>query len=90
MSPSGFVRVCDDDYVGQLADAVAGKLGGKVGVAPANLPQEARRGCTRPGRSVRRLRPAPHYSLTLGDSELTPVERQATGATNVDEVDLEL
>jgi hypothetical protein len=28
------VKIVDDAYVGELADAVTGSLGGKVGVAP--------------------------------------------------------
>ena len=34
--------------------------------------------------------PRAHYALTISESELLPVERQAMGASNVDEVDLEL
>src|SRR5207249_8670655 len=33
-APERILRVCADEYVSQLADAVAGKLGGKVGVTP--------------------------------------------------------
>ena len=34
--------------------------------------------------------PRQHYSLTISDAELLPVERQAMGASNVDEVELDL
>jgi len=34
--------------------------------------------------------PRTHYALTIGESELLPVERQALGASDVDEVELEL
>jgi hypothetical protein len=84
------LRVCSDAYVGQLADAVAGKLGGKVGVTPRIFLKKLVADVLDRVDQFDDFDPRSHYSLTLGDSELTPVERQATGATNVDEVDLEL
>jgi hypothetical protein len=34
--------------------------------------------------------PGRHYALTLSDAELNPVERQALGAADIDEIELEL
>jgi hypothetical protein len=34
------------------------------------------------------FRPNEHYALTLGDGELTPVERAARAAVDPDDVDL--
>jgi hypothetical protein len=34
--------------------------------------------------------PLTHYTLTLAETELTPVEREAAGAASVDEISLEL
>ena len=34
--------------------------------------------------------PRQHYALKIAETELTPVERQATGAKDVDEIELEL
>ena len=34
--------------------------------------------------------PRQHYALTISEAELLPVERQAMGASNVDEIELEL
>ena len=34
--------------------------------------------------------PRQHYALTIAETELTPVERQAMGAKDVDEIELEL
>ena len=34
--------------------------------------------------------PRQHYALTIAENELTPVERQAMGATDVDEIELDL
>ena len=41
--PDRIVKIVDDAYVGELADAVTGSLGGKVGVAPRVFLQEAGR-----------------------------------------------
>jgi hypothetical protein len=89
-SSERILRVCSDDYVGQLADAVAGKLGGRVGVSPRIFLKKLVADVLDRVDQFADFDPRTHYSLTLNDSELTPVERQATGATNVDEVDLEL
>jgi hypothetical protein len=89
-APERIVRVCGDEYVSQLADAVAGKLGGRVGVTPRIFLKKLVADVLDRVDQFADFDPRSHYSLTLGDSELTPVERQATGATNVDEVNLEL
>ena len=34
--------------------------------------------------------PRRDYSLTISETELTPVERQATGAASVDDIELDL
>ncbi len=34
--------------------------------------------------------PRQHYALTIVETELTPVERQAMGASDVDEIELQL
>jgi len=83
-------RYCDDAFITDLASAVAGKLGGKVGVAPRIFLKKL------VGEVLDRVDqfpdfdPRTHYALTLGDAELTPVERQAMGASDVDEIELNL
>jgi len=84
------VQRCDDAYVRQLAQAVAGKLGGKIGVAPRVflkklVAEVLDRIDLYPNFDARK-----DYALTITDVELTPIERQAMGATDVDEIELNL
>lgn len=78
----------DDDYLEQLAVAVAGGLGGKVGVAPRLFLKKL------VGEVLDRVdlhadfNPRRHYSLTLTESEMSTTERAAAGAASVDDIDL--
>ncbi len=83
-------RLCDDAYVSDLANAVAGKLGGKVGVAPRIFLKKLVADVLDRVDQFEDFNPREHYALTIGESELLPVERQAMGASDVDEVELEL
>jgi hypothetical protein len=82
--------LCDDNYVSALANAVAGKLGGKVGVSPRIFLKKLVSDVLDRIDQFADFDPRTHYALTISESELLPVERQAMGASNVDEVDLEL
>ena len=81
-------RLIDDAYVETLAKAVAGGLGGKVGVAPRLFLKKL------VGEVLDRVDlhetfdPRKHYSLTLADSEMTINERAAAGAVSVDDIEL--
>lgn len=81
---------CNDNYVRELANAVAGKLGGKVGVAPRIYLKKLVGDILDRIDQFPDFDPTQHYALTLTDSELVPIERQAVGATNIDEIELEL
>ena len=83
--------LADDAYVAELAFAVGGELGGRVGIVPRVFLRKL------VGEVLDRIdqhedfRPREHYSLTVSDSELTLEEREArAGATSADDVDLEL
>jgi hypothetical protein len=80
-------QVVDDEYLAQLAKAVAGPFGGRVSVVPRvylkKLIDVLDRVDLHPDYEPRR-----HYHLTITDGELTPVEREAK--TTVDDVDLDL
>jgi hypothetical protein len=89
-APERIAERCSDQYVGKLAQAVAGKLGGKVGVAPRIYLKKLVADILDRMDQFPDFDPKQHYKLTLADSELTPVERQAMGATSVDDVELEL
>lgn len=77
----------DDAYLAELAHAVAGGLGGKVGVAPRLFLKKL------VGEVLDRVDqfddfdPRRHYALTLSAAEMTDVERNATRA---DEISLDL
>jgi P-loop Domain of unknown function (DUF2791) len=73
-----------------LAQAVTGKLGGKVGIAPRIFLKKLVADVLDRIDQFERFNPRQHYALTLHEAELGPVERQAMGATHVDEIELEL
>jgi hypothetical protein len=85
------LTLADDAYVSELAGAVAGDLGGKVGIAPRVFLKKL------VGDVLDRIDqhadfdPHRHYQLTIADGELTRVERAARGApSSVDDIELEL
>ena len=84
------LALADDAYVADLAGAVAGDLGGKVGVAPRLFLKKL------VGDVLDRIDQHPafdprrHYRLTVADGELTRVERAARGTASVDDVELDL
>jgi len=88
--PDRVGAVCDDAYVRRLAEAVAGKLGGKVGIAPRIYLKKLVADVLDRIDLHPDFAPLRDYKLTLTDAELTPVEREATGAKSVDDIALEL
>lgn len=89
-SPDRIASLCDDQYVQELAHAVAGKLGGKVGVAPRIFLKKLVSDVLDRIDQFPDFNPREHYTLTMHDTELNAVERQALGATDVDEIELDL
>jgi len=89
-STDRIASMCDDNYVQELAQAVAGKLGGKIGVAPRIFLKKLVSDVLDRVDQFPEFNPREHYTLTMTDSELTAVERQAASATGVDEIELEL
>jgi len=82
--------VADDVYLNDLARAVTGELGGKVGVAPRVFLKKLVADVLDRIDQFPEFDPRQHYSLTVSDSELTEVERNARGASSVDEIELDL
>lgn len=84
------LRLADDDYIAELARAVTGKLGGKVGIAPRIFLKKL------VGEVLDRIdqfedfNPRQHYALTISDAELTSVERATSAANSVDDIELDL
>lgn len=80
--------LCNDQYVRDLANSVAGKLGGKVGVAPRIFLKKLVADVLDRIDQFPEFEPRQHYALTIAETELTPVERQAMGAADVDDIEL--
>lgn len=88
--PERIGLLCDDSYIGDLVHAVAGKLGGKVGIAPRIFLKKLVSDVLDRVDQYDDFDPRKHYSLTIEDVELTLVERQAAAAHSVDDIELEL
>jgi hypothetical protein len=88
-APGRVEAVCSDAFVRQLADAVAGKLGGKIGIAPRVFLKKLVADVLDRVDQFEDFDPAQHYSLTIAETELTPFERQAMGASDVDDIEID-
>jgi hypothetical protein len=80
---------CSDEYVRGLASAVAGKLGGRVGIAPRIFLKKLVADVLDRIDQFPDFDPRQHYALTVAETELTAVERNAAAATDVDDIELE-
>lgn len=89
-APERVAALCGDDYIRELAGAVTGKLGGKVGIAPRIFLKKLVADVLDRIDQFPDFDPHQHYALTIAETELTPVERQAMAATDVDQIELEL
>ena len=83
-------QLIDDAYIDDLGRAVTGNLGGRVGVAPRIFLKKLVGDVLDRIDQFPDFDPRQHYSLTLEDSELTEVERNARGAASIDDIDLHL
>ncbi len=87
--PGRISSLADDAYIDNLARAVTGSLGGKVGIAPRLFLKKL------VGEILDRIDQFPDfdprrdYALTIAEEELTRVERSARGQT-VDDIELDL
>jgi hypothetical protein len=77
----------DDTYLADLGQAVAGHLGGKVGVAPRIYLKKLVAGVLDPVELHPDFDPRQHYRLTIAGHELTAVEHNAAHA---DEIELDV
>ena len=78
----------DDSYLDLLARAVAGGLGGKVGVAPRLFLKKLVADVLDRVDLHPDFDPRQHYSLTLAETEMSAAERAAAGANSVDDIEL--
>ena len=93
--PDRVVKIVDDAYVGELADAVTGSLGGKVGVAPRVFLKKLVADVLDRVDQFDDFDPRRHYALTLTPGELSEQERNAAAlsvppAARADDIDLDL
>ncbi|GAA1843316.1 BREX system ATP-binding protein BrxD [Asanoa iriomotensis] len=74
----------EDAYVGELAAAVTGRLGGQVGVAPRVFLKKLVADVLDRVDQFDDFDPRQHYTLTVRGDELTEVERNAASAGDVE------
>ncbi|WP_449064932.1 BREX system ATP-binding protein BrxD [Planomonospora algeriensis] len=87
-APGRIKDLADDAYIADLARAVGGVLGGKVGVAPRLFLKKLVGDVLDRIDQFDDFDPRRHYTLTVKSSELTDIERNH--AASADDVDLDL
>ncbi len=86
-APERIGRLAEDAYIADLAAAVGGALGGKVGVAPRLFLKKLVGDVLDRIDQFADFDPRQHYRLTVSASELTEVERNVAAAA-ADDVEL--
>lgn len=90
-APERIDALVDDAYVAELASAVGGELGGRVGIVPRAFLRKLVGEVLDKVDDFPDFRPREHYALTVSDGELTLEEREARAAArSADDVELEL
>jgi len=88
-APSRVRSLAGDDYIASLATALAGKLGGKVGIAPRLFLKKLVADVLDRIDQYDDFDPRVDYQLTVTTTEMSPVEREAQ-AQSVDDIELDL
>ena len=83
-------RLVDDAYLGTLADAVAGGLGGQVGIAPRLFLKKLVGDVLDRVELFDEFDPRRDYQLTIAEGELLDVERNLRQARSVDDIELDV
>lgn len=84
------LRLTDNQYIADLANAVTGNLGGKIGIAPRIFLKKLVGDVLDRVDQFDDFDPREHYALTISDTELTDVERSSKAASSVDDIELDL
>ena len=87
-APDRVAQLVDDSYVSDLADAVAGNLGGQVGIAPRLFLKKLVGDVMDKVDLHAEFDPREHYQLTVGDAELLEVERNLQRGGTIDDIEL--
>ena len=85
-APDRLAVKAGDAYIEELARAIAGRLGGKVGVAPRIFLKKLVADILDRIDQFPDFDPHQHYKLTIQETELTATERQAASAKSVDDI----
>lgn len=80
--------VVDDCYIRDLAHAITGALGGKVGIAPRLFLKKLVAEVLDRVDQFADFDPRRHYGPTLAEGEMTPAERAGAAARSVDDIEL--
>ncbi|MFE2164532.1 BREX system ATP-binding protein BrxD [Streptomyces sp. NPDC059447] len=88
--PDRIKTLADDSYVADLARAVGGALGGKVGVAPRLFLKKLVGDVLDRVDQFEDFDPRRHYRLTVMSSELTDVERNLATSASAGDIDLDV
>jgi len=86
--PARIRSVVDDAYLADLARGVAGRLGGKAGVAPRLYLRKLVAEVLDRVDQFSDFDPRRHYAPTLNAREMSAAERAAAGADSVDDIEL--
>jgi hypothetical protein len=90
VDPARVAGAIDDDYIGDLARAVSGELGSRVGIAPRLFIKKLVDVLDRVDEYAD-YDPRQRYRLTVRDTELSDVERNArAGAASLDDIELDI
>ncbi|MEC4014963.1 BREX system ATP-binding protein BrxD [Streptomyces sp. H27-D2] len=91
-APERIMDRVDDAYIAELAGAVTGGLGGKVGVAPRLFLRKLVADVLDRVDDFEGFDPRRHYALTVSSTELNEVERNAAAvpADSADDIELNL
>jgi hypothetical protein len=81
--------VVDDPYLADLARSVAGRLGGKAGVAPRLYLRKLVADVLDRVDQFADFDPRRHYALAIDAHEMSAAERTAAGAASVDDIELD-
>ncbi|MDX2707342.1 BREX system ATP-binding protein BrxD [Streptomyces sp. PA03-6a] len=87
--PARVAARVDDAYIGELATAVTGGLGGNVGIAPRVFLRKLVADVLDRVDEFEDFDPRKHYQLTVSADELTDTERNAA-ADRADDIELDL
>jgi hypothetical protein len=87
--PGRIRSVVDDTYLADLAQGVAGRLGGRAGVAPRLYLRKLVTEVLDRVDQFPDFDPRHHYAPTLNPQEMSAAERAAAGAASVDDIELD-